>query len=61
MDTTRTDTVLGSITWRRIGHRWSATIHSTEGFITFQSSSREQAIDQAMVASFLFVSPRSID
>jgi hypothetical protein len=48
------DVVLGSITWRRIGRRWSATIHSAEGFITFESDSEEDALNHAMVASFLF-------
>ena len=55
MDSTGTDTVLGSITWRKMGHRWLATIHSADGFITVESSSKEQAIGYAMVASFLIV------
>jgi hypothetical protein len=50
---TGTDTVLGSITWRKIGNRWAATIHSSEGFITIESNSEKAAIDYAMVASFL--------
>lgn len=53
MNSTGTDTVLGSITWRKIGNRWTATIHSAEGFITVESNSEEEAIDHAMVASFL--------
>lgn len=53
MDPTGTDTVLGSITWRKIGNRWAATIHSAEGFITIESNSEEEALDYAMVASFL--------
>ena len=61
MDSTGTDTILGSITWRKIGHQWAATIHSSEGFITVESNSKEQAIDFAMVASFLFVPLPLID
>jgi hypothetical protein len=53
MNSTGTDTVLGSITWRKIDNRWAATLHSAEGFITIESNSEEEAIDYAMVASFL--------
>ncbi len=55
MNATGTDTVLGSITWRKIGNRWSATLHSAEGFITIESNSEEEALDYAMIASFLIV------
>ena len=55
MNSTGTDTILGSITWRRIGNRWAATIHSSEGFITIESNSENEALDYAMVASFLLV------
>jgi hypothetical protein len=48
-----TDVVLGSITWRKIGDRWIATVHSSEGFITIESSCQSDALDYAMVASFL--------
>jgi hypothetical protein len=50
------DLVLGSITWRRIGRRWAATIHSAGGFITFESDSADDALNQATMASFLFAS-----
>jgi len=53
MNSTGTDTVLGSITWRKIGKRWAATIHSSEGLITIESNSEKEALDYAMVASFL--------
>ena len=60
MNLASTDTVLGSITWRKSGNRWSATIHSAEGFMTIEANSEEEAIDNAMVASFLVV-PLSLD
>ena len=53
MDSTSADTILGSITWRKLGNRWFATIHSADGFLTIESNSEEGAIDDAMVASFL--------
>jgi hypothetical protein len=55
------DLVLGSITRRKIGRRWSATIHSAEGFITFESDSAEDALNHAMMASFLFAPLPSVD
>jgi hypothetical protein len=47
------DVILGSITWRRIGVRWSATFHGRDGFVTVESDSEEAALNYAMLTSFL--------
>jgi hypothetical protein len=61
MNSTSTDIILGSITWRKIGNRWAATIHSSEGFITIESDSEQEALDYATVASFLIAPLPMVD
>jgi hypothetical protein len=52
------DETLGNVTCRRIrSDRWAATYHAPNGFITIEAGSFDEAIDFAVLASFLLVDP----